>query len=263
MPIRNVIVEYAATAELQTAALLQLRGMEPAALMTTAGGPSVMGTLASVAGLQLDVTFPVTPIPTGMAAEKQETFLAALAIDPVAPPDVSSFIARGTIDSAAMDVTMSELPPGVAGIYADPTVAPCITCGSTGAVGTERDVASRLAVSGLQRAGMDGSDVLLAIVDTGINLDFLRGHGKSPNFSSAQSWVPKRDGLPPLVPGAIEPGHGTMCAYDALIAAPNATLPDIAVLQSRRHGATVMDGLLSDALLGFAFLYRFPKEQPR
>jgi subtilisin family serine protease len=45
-----------------------------------------------------------------------------------------------------------------------------------------------------------------------------------------------------------------MCAYDALIAAPKATLLDYAVLLSRQSGQTVMSGLLSDAVLAYSQL---------
>jgi subtilisin family serine protease len=45
-----------------------------------------------------------------------------------------------------------------------------------------------------------------------------------------------------------------MCAFDATIAAPEAILLDIAVLQSTRPGGSVMEGLLSDALLAYNHL---------
>src|SRR5678815_170903 len=48
--------------------------------------------------------------------------------------------------------------------------------------------------------------------------------------------------------------HGTMCAYDAGIAAPKATYLDYAVLLSRTPGATAMAGLLSDAVLAYSKL---------
>jgi len=111
---------------------------------------------------------------------------------------------------------------------------------------------------------MDGNGVLLAIVDNGINLAHLRSHGLNPNFSAERSWVPTRpEGQPQLIPGQLPVGHGTMCAFDALIAAPRATLLDIAVLRSQRTGASAMDGLLSDAVLAFSFLLRLLRETRR
>ena len=86
--------------------------------------------------------------------------------------------------------------------------------------------------------GMDGSAVLLAIVDTGINLAHLRSRGLSPRFSAERSWAPPQPPTQPQpTPGEMPVSHGTMCAFDALIAAPQATLLDIAVLSSRRTGA--------------------------
>src|SRR5207237_8333551 len=88
---------------------------------------------------------------------------------------------------------------------------------------------------------------------------YLRAHGRSPIFDFAKSWVPRAG----LVPGSIPVNHGTMCAFDATIAAPKATLLDIAVLTSTRTGGSIMDGLLSDAVLAYAFLLRmFTNRRP-
>jgi subtilisin family serine protease len=57
-------------------------------------------------------------------------------------------------------------------------------------------------------------------------------------------------------PGKHAVDHGTMCAFDAGIAAPNATFLDHAVLLSQREGATVMAGLLSDAVRSYGKLRR-------
>jgi subtilisin family serine protease len=45
-----------------------------------------------------------------------------------------------------------------------------------------------------------------------------------------------------------------MCAFDALIAAPQATLLDVAVLLSKRQGSNLVEGLLSDAVAAYAHL---------
>jgi hypothetical protein len=112
-----------------------------------------------------------------------------------------------------------------------------------------------LGVDRLKQRGMNGEGVLLAIVDTGINLAYLRSKGLNPNFNTARSWIPT-SATPPASPGNMPVDHGTMCAFDALIAAPDATLLDIAVLSSRTTGGSIMGGLLSDAVLGYSFLYR-------
>ena len=54
-----------------------------------------------------------------------------------------------------------------------------------------------------------------------------------------------------------------MCAFDALIAAPRATLLDYAVLLSTTPGATVMAGLLSDAVLAYSKLAAILNAMPK
>jgi len=48
--------------------------------------------------------------------------------------------------------------------------------------------------------------------------------------------------------------HGTMCAFDATIAAPKATILDVALLRSIKHGGMVMEGRLSDGVLAYRHL---------
>src|SRR5438552_3194293 len=81
----------------------------------------------------------------------------------------------------------------------------------------------------LHRRGMDGTGVRVAIVDTGFNLTYLRSKGKTPAFDAELSWGP--NGGQPL--GEMPVDHGTMCAFDVCIAAPNCTLVDHAVLTSQ------------------------------
>lgn len=107
-----------------------------------------------------------------------------------------------------------------------------------------------LGVAQLHDRDMDGTGVLVAIVDTGINVAHLNTHGKQPVFDAARSWAPR----PELAPGAMPVGHGTMCAYDVCIAAPRCTLLDLPVLQRRPPGGSLMEGLLSDALLAYRHL---------
>jgi len=125
-------------------------------------------------------------------------------------------------------------------------------CPSSPPMGTDRHVAARLGVPWLRRRRMDGRGVLMAIVDTGINVRYLRSRGKSPILDTARSWMAR----PGDLPGRLPVGHGTMVAYDTMIAAPRATLLDIALLRSTRRGGSVMAGLLSDAIRAYAHLYR-------
>nr|BFE77973.1 hypothetical protein GCM10020093_005740 [Planobispora longispora] len=100
----------------------------------------------------------------------------------------------------------------------------------------------------------------LAIVDTGINLEHVQRHlDREAKLDKERSWVPGGvDGTP----GRFEVDHGTMCAFDALIGAPKATLLDLPVLLSQRQGGSALDGLLSDAVAAFAHLREVLNAQP-
>jgi len=209
-------------------------------------------------GLEIDPSFPAVAIPppvsSGAPTESMRFSLEAVDEDPGATVLVRGFMDESEVESFAASPTMQ---PGVRAIFADALIEPCPTCINSPAVGNAARVASALCVSKLKAASMTGTGVLLAIVDTGINLPYLRSLGLTPNFNSSRSWVPQvAPGMPPLVPGNLPVDHGTMCAFDALIAAPDSTLIDIAVLLSRRPGRTVMEGLLSDAVLAYSFLQR-------
>src|SRR5262249_41249335 len=116
------------------------------------------------------------------------------------------------------------------------------------AVGTDKTVAQRLSVAKLAAARMTGAGVPLAIVDTGVNVAYLKSKGRTPKLDVAKSFVPP--GVT-TTPGKHPVDHGTMCAYDAGIAAPKATLLDHAVVQPGTPGTPVMAGLLSDAVLAY------------
>jgi hypothetical protein len=117
-------------------------------------------------------------------------------------------------------------------------VKPCPpTCGTSQAVGNTSDVRGKLDFQTLQANGLDGSGVALAIVDSGIfrpRLERALGEAlqsaRPLNLDPNYSWKPSQ-----LVtrPGAHRVGHGTMCAYDAWIMAPNATLLDFPMLLTR------------------------------
>src|SRR5262249_26351159 len=141
-------------------------------------------------------------------------------------------------------------------IYSNPLIggllSPCLpTCGSSKPVGTTQTVQTRLDVPTLQANGLDGSGVGLAIVDSGIYVRRIRrflgqvGPLTAVNVDMPNSWRP-----PGLVtrPFNHRLGHGTMCAYDALIAAPNATLLDFPMLLARpvadHHSTSMADAAL-------------------
>ncbi|GGL50728.1 S8 family peptidase [Planomonospora parontospora] len=175
----------------------------------------------------------------------------------------ASVLVRGEISDDEAAVRLALLPalrPDVVGVFADPVIESNLTCGGDAPVGDWHDVARLLAVEDLAGEGLDGSGVALAVLDTGINTAHVTRHlGREFTLDAARSWNPA--GVTGKA-GEFEVGHGTMCAFDTLIAAPRATLLDVPVLLSRRPGGSAVDGLLSDAVAAFAHLRTVLDAQP-
>jgi hypothetical protein len=211
------------------------------ALAFTAAAPGLdIDEPTTKGGLVLDPTFPALPL---AAATPAKLSLAA-ATTKSAP----LFVARGTIE--ADKISQVKAKSGGVQIFADPQVGLFPYCGS-GPLGTAKDVARLLDITGLAAKKLTGRRVALAIMDTGINLKHLKAAGVNAALDKTVTWAPA--GVP-KTPGAYAVDHGTMCAYDALIAAPKATLLDFPILQSTTPGGSVMAGFLSDALLAYSFL---------
>ena len=177
------------------------------------------------------------------------------------PANSETFLVSGTV-RAGRDGVPEFLPekgeqypvhsnPLVGALRQD--VKPCPpTCGTSQAVGDTSDVRHKLGFQTLQDNHLDGSGVALAIVDSGVfrpRLERALGEAlqsaRPINLDLNYSWKP-----PQLVtqPGAHRVGHGTMCAYDAWIMAPNATLLDFPMLLTRpvadHHSTTTADAAL-------------------
>ncbi|NKY36761.1 S8 family peptidase [Nocardia speluncae] len=210
---------------------------------------SATGLTGGLPGFTLDSGFAPVPLSAG-----------ARQVSDTSQQGTESFLVRGEIpdgDQAARDALAGAT--GVIGIFADPVIEPVLTCGDDGAVGDWKKVAELLGRAELDAAGLTGAGVAVAVLDTGINAAKIRAAGRSITIDAARSWNPAgAEGTA----GEFEVGHGTMCAFDALIAAPRATLLDIALLQSSRTGGSEMDGLLSDALAAFAHLRIVLSGQP-
>ena len=232
--------------------------------------------LPGTAGLDIDKEFGAVEIPQlvqpdigGAAAFSPFDLSLGSSIDETHKSN--SFLVRATVAESELKNLEKKVKSdrSIKAIYADPTIevcdpdleesqedvaaAPAMICPGAPPLGTDRHVAARLGVPRLHRRRMDGRGVYVAIVDTGINLAHLRRRGKRPLLDPTRSFMLRRGD----VPGNLPVGHGTMCAYDALIAAPRATLLDIALLRStRRGGGSAMSGLLSDAVRAYAHLYR-------
>jgi hypothetical protein len=168
----------------------------------------------------------------------------------------STYLLRGELEEAKYETALKN--KDVVGIYADPVIESFAVC-PTGPIGSDLDVERLLCTSKMKAKHMDGTGVLVAIVDTGINLEYLRGRGKTPILDASRSWVPSAG----MTPGNMPVDHGTMCAYDVMIAAPNCTLLDIAVLSTSATGPTVMSGVLSDAIKAYNHLINVIKTSQR
>ena len=221
------------------------------AILAAAGmrraGPTDLSKVSRPSGLQLDPSFNAVPLGSGRVES----------LPPAAThsPENSAFAVRGFVEADSSE----QIPPTIDGrpIFADPQISHFLTCGGTPPVGTHVDVAQKLNVAGLAGRGLDGSGVAVAVLDTGINLAHLNakpGPGRQPLFDAGNSWTPQGS---TNAPGVYPVDHGTMCAFDVLIAAPKATLLDFPILGSSAPGGAVTGRTLSVALLGFSQLLAF------
>ena len=196
--------------------------------------------------LRIDTRF--TAVPLGSGRPKADASLESMA-----PETSETFAVRAFVEAK----TAQDIPEESEGhaIFSDPHIANFLTCIGSGPVGNHSAVANKLDVAKLASKNLDGSDVALAILDTGINLQHLTSKlGWTPKLDATNSWTPA--GIT-TKPGAHPVDHGTMCAFDALIAAPNATLLDFPILSGNAPGGAMVGRTLSVALMGFAQLLAF------
>jgi hypothetical protein len=221
---------------------------ESAAAGMARGGPTDLSNVSTPGGLVLDPSFNAVALGSGRIESSPSASTHA--------PDTSAtFAVRGFLEAASLE----DIPPDIDGrpIFADPKISHFLTCGGSPPLGSHVDVANKLSVAGLASRGLDGTGVAVAILDTGINLKHLNaklGPGKQPLFDFGNSWIPQGT---TTQPGTHPVDHGTMCAFDALIAAPKATLLDFPILGSSAPGGNVVGRTLSVALQGFAQLLAF------
>jgi subtilisin family serine protease len=237
--------------------LIQLRSSGAAHQAATRGitAPSVTSGLESaVSGISIDPQYPPVQLPGVQTTTGAGVRSLGQPLTFTLDPARSTYLVRGSIpDGASQAATLQSAAahPDVVGVFSDPLIESCIVCPGDPPVGNASDVAKRLSVSKLVTKKMDGHNVFLAVVDTGVNVAYLKSKGRTPKLDIANSWVPSGVST---TPGAHPVDHGTMCAYDGGIAAPKATLLDYAVLLSKTPGSTVMAGLLSDAVLAYSKL---------
>lgn len=239
--------------------LVQLRPTEiPAGSLVASARfetPPVDLATLTVTGLVIDPEFAPVPLPAVRTPASAGLTLAlnAPAEFSFEPGDVSSVVRGAIPDGEGQQATVSELlaRPEVMGVFSDPVIGTTRVYIGDPPLGDTADVAERLGCASLHSAGYTGANVRVAVVDTGIDEQHLQSVGCSPSIDVAGSFTPESASASPSEPLFK---HGTMCAYDVGIAAPEAVLLDHSVLLSQAPGRVLVEGLLSDAVRSYSQL---------
>lgn len=250
--------------------LVQLRPTEPTIAALGSGEPAaaVAESLPEVStAVDLDLDYEPEPIPAPVPVEPgDDPFDLSQPLEFSFVPERAAPVVRGVLPDANVGQRVQALTasPDVVGVFSDPFVEPCAICPKR-PVGTDRDVAKELGVRALEQKGLTGRGVPVAIVDTGISMEYLRDRRRNHKLDRRHSHVPRwLDFKPGEFPPYEEMGHGTMCAYDVGIAAPKAALLDHAVLYAERgptpRRATAR--LLSEAVKAYGKLLRMIRSVP-
>lgn len=232
--------------------LIQMAHSTEMNMAMTSHGESSAPELETVDGFNMDTRFSPVQVPRKERRPYTEARATGRLFSFDTRAEKSTYLVRGEVENkealdrliAAVDQDQNSIE-----VYSDPLISAIAVCPNN-PIGTHTDVEHRLNVADLQNRAMDGTDVVVAIVDTGINMAHLHEKGKNPIFDGQRSWSPVQGS----VLGDMAVDHGTMCAFDVCISAPNCTLLDYALLQSQTQGETTMDGFLSDAVKGFSEL---------
>ncbi len=240
MTKRSVIIEMSYTKEIAEAAFAA--AATPDATLDIAAVPKI-------SGVTLDASFAATPLPGIRERSRMDAgFDSSSRFDLAMEPKESTYIVRAEMDEKNVDEVFAH--KSVVGVYSDVVIEPTIICPGSPPMGTFTDVERLLCVPQMTSNGMTGAGVLIAIVDTGINMAHLTARGRPITLDVGRSWVPNAG----MAPGNALVGHGTMCAFDAALAARQATFLDIQLLRSTATGPTSMSGVLSDGIRAYNHL---------
>jgi hypothetical protein len=194
--------------------------------------------------LRIDLDTPA--IPLGVPGSGRP---GSLIVQPGQPPP--SFAIRATADFDRVE----DVPEEINGLplFGNPRIDPFVTCALSPALGNAANIASLLNLHRLTAGnrGLDGTNVAIAIMDTGINLAFLNSRLQSVRLDAANSWTPPGGST---LPGNYPVAHGTMAAFNALIAAPKATLLDYPILSSLATGGS-LGRSIATAMAAFSQLF--------
>jgi len=203
----------------------------------------LMSSLKLPRRLMLD--YSLKPLPLGSEPASPANFL-----DYIESPRATTFAIRVYVERNPD----GSIPHNVDGLtlYSDPPIGLHQTNLESPAKGKTADVQQKLNAALLHKSGLDGSGVAVAIVDTGIYLRHLNEELKlNPSVDEENSWTPERVATPAF---KHRVGHGTMCAYNALIAAPRATLVDVSLLLGRAPADHTVRGTIGTAIAAFDHL---------
>jgi subtilisin family serine protease len=224
-------------------------------------GTSPKAALPKVGQIKLDEEYGVVQIPSvkkvdPFASDTDSKAYASNDVKVDLSPAASSYIVRTEVDEKILDKTVADLMKegGVKGVFADVAIQPSLICAGSSPRGTDADVEKLLCAKNMRTNGMTGKGVFVAIVDTGINMAYLNTKGKNPSINLYWSWKPASS---TITLGSAPVGHGTMCAFDVAIAAPDCTLLDIALLSLVGSTTPIMSGVLSDAIKAYEHLMKF------
>lgn len=141
----------------------------------------------------------------------------------------------------------------VIGIFADLPIAPAgpSYCDAA-AVGSSADVRDRIRPASFADNGLSGNGVDIAVVDGGVDGNMIPVAG---------GWAPPGSDYQPGSANSLDESdaHGTMCAFDARIGAPNADILDYALL---RASDDTLQVFLSDAIAALANLIEYREAHP-
>ncbi len=142
-------------------------------------GASPASLLAGVDGFQMDTGFSPVQIPQKLRRAQGEVRSTGRLFSFDTRPEQSTYLIRGEVENEQalerLTVAVEQNPNGI-GVYSDPRISAIAVCPSS-PIGTHTDVENRLQVTDLHNRSMDGTDVVVAIVDTGVNMAHLRNKG--------------------------------------------------------------------------------------
>jgi subtilisin family serine protease len=201
----------------QTSVLVELAASRPNAFSAAAGSTATSANRAMqrIRGrFNVDLSFGAVPLsarsgvgPMAMHASLPET-------------EVIRVMLANDADYQQLKST-----PGVVAVWTDPHVAPFpgVDCNSQTTSTTSAHVADALGATRIWgELGLNGAGVTIGIVDGGVDASLL------PPGKVTGGWSP----LPANPPGSSPVawgGHGDMCAFDALVASPDASIHDYAI----------------------------------